>query len=101
MAEKRFTSDNESMIAGQLLTGNVRMGMIVWPIVIAVCVDDNREATEEIFAAENGSGDHSILRVPYGETVAEEIFALSSDFEANDDFPVSIPEEENNEKWDY
>lgn len=74
-----------------LLTGNVRMGMIVWPIVIAVCVNDDRQSAEQIFAAKDRPTDHSVFRIPNSETIAEKIFALSSDFKANDDLPISVP----------
>lgn len=69
------------------------MRVIMWPVVIAVRVDDDRQAAEQVFAAENRAGNHSVFRVPKSETVAEKIFALSSNFKANNHFPVSIPAE--------
>lgn len=65
--------------------------MIMWPIVIGVSVDDDRQTAEEIFAAKDRACNHSLASIPERETVTEQIFALSSDFEAQDDFPVAIP----------
>lgn len=67
------------------------MSVIMRAIVIAVRIHDDSETTEQIFTAEHGTSNHSVLCVPESEAIAEQIFALASDFKANDHLPVAIP----------
>lgn len=67
------------------------MLMVVWSVVVRVSVDDDRQTAEQILAAENWTRNHSVPRVPNGKSIAEQIFALASDFEAHDHLPVAVP----------
>lgn len=43
---------------------DVRMLMIVRPVVIRISIYDYRKPTEHVFTSEDRSRDHSVLRVP-------------------------------------
>lgn len=63
----------------------------MWSIVIRICVDDYRQPTKSILAAENWPRNHAIFCIPNGETVAKQILSFAGDLKAHDDFPVAVP----------
>lgn len=65
--------------------------MVVWSVMIAIRINDNRESTEIVLTSEHRSRRHAIFRIPNGKTIAKQILALSGNFKIHDDLPISIP----------
>lgn len=67
----------------KVLTWYVRMLMIMWTIVIRVSVDNYSQTTEQIFAAEHRTPNHSLSCIPERKSIAKEIFAFAGDLKAD------------------
>ena len=61
---------------------------IVRAIVVAVSIGDDGQSGEKILVSENRSGAHSVLGVPDGQAVTEQIFGRSMHLELDLQLPV-------------
>lgn len=62
---------------------------VMWPIVIAVGVQNNCQTGKEILAAENRSSFHALFGVPDSKSIAEKFSPLAVNFKANMHLPIS------------
>ena len=62
---------------------------VVRSIVIAVCVSDDSQTRKAVLVPQNGSGLHSVPRVPNSKPVSEQVFCRSRHLESDLKLPIA------------